>query len=271
MKFQKYWCQSSRMYADAKPHAGYEILAGWCGGGKLENLALTKSRLAGTSETSPWWIYSSNVDGLFGHFPCFSNTVCEIHGNATKFRCSHAMGYCDGVQRCGEKWKPWHNEVESSNSSKECVSSTYAINSLCERKGLKCPHCSLPLRPNVLMFHDTDTNVLSTISKSREKYQEWEAFLEDEILINDANVVILELGAGKNVPAVRDESEEVFRDSVHRLNNSRAKGCKGCVTFIRINPNDAGFDEVDAQNTLSIYENAEKALRMIDQILTCSI
>jgi hypothetical protein len=77
--------------------------------------------------------------------------------------------------------------------------------------------------------------------------------------------VILELGAGLNVPAVRNETEEVLRDTLERLTASNSNGN---ITCIRVNPKDAGFSPQDeSHQCISIYQRAEKALLMIDHIL----
>jgi len=118
------------------------------------------------------------------------------------------------------------------------------------------------------MFHDNDKNILQQINRSREQYQKWEAVVEEEIL-KGKHLVILELGAGLNVPAVRNESEEVLYDCLDRLKLS--KDGTGSVCCIRVNPKDAHFSRSNVMvgnlqtSTVSIYENAEKALILIDR------
>ena len=89
-----------------------------------------------------------------------------------------------------------------------------------------CTYCNQPMRPNVLMFHDTDDNVLRGINSQRERYQVWEAFVEEEVAKNNMNLVILELGCGTKVPAVREESEAVF-EQVQGLGDSCSEFRKG--------------------------------------------
>jgi len=250
-EFQRYWSQTSQKYAETKPHEGYDILGSWCGGGKLKNI-------------NSWWIYSSNVDGHFGLYDCFSDTICEIHGKATEFRCSHGIGVgANGESRYG--WSEWNAKVNSSHITRACRELTFpdSAEALDVDKKIICKHCGVPVRPNILMFNDTDANILRPISKQRERYQEWEAKMEDEVQ-NGKKLVIIEIGAGAAVTAVRDEGEEVFKDCTERLRKNESDGE---VTFIRINPKDFSFHYSQSEGFIPIKYNALRALRMIDQML----
>ena len=113
------------------------------------------------------------------------------------------------------------------------------------------------------MFHDTDDNVLKEINCQRERYQEWEAFVEDKVA-TQGNLVILEIGCGTKVPAVRQESEDVFLDSAKKIQSQ--KGSEGSVCLIRINPKDAEIklDGGDKLDTISISSTAADAIQKID-------
>ena len=105
--------------------------------------------------------------------------------------------------------------------------------------------------------------------------------MEDDVVLNGKNLVILELGCGKNVPAVREEGEEVLRDIIERTEkvmscqNGRRNEQKksGNVTMVRINPKDAEAElNVDGEpnlspHTISIFEPAERALCMVDNLI----
>ena len=122
------------------------------------------------------------------------------------------------------------------------------------------------MRPNVLMFHDTDDNVLRGINIQRERYQAWEALIEEEVATNNMNLVILELGCGTKVPAVREESEEVLLDTAKKIKSH--KGSRGSVCLIRINPKDADIaSDGDGLDTISITSTAANALQKIDSLL----
>ena len=73
------------------------------------------------------------------------------------------------------------------------------------------------MRPNVLMFHDTDENVLNAINIKRERYQTWERLVEEQVVGNGQKLVILELGCGVNVTDVREESVNVLLDSAKKV------------------------------------------------------
>ena len=114
------------------------------------------------------------------------------------------------------------------------------------------------------MFHDTDDNVLNPINIQRERYQAWEASVEEKVAVNNEKLVILELGCGVKVPAVRQESEEVLRDTAEKIKTT--KGSKGSICLIRVNPKDAAIDIEggDSLDTISISSTAASALQRID-------
>jgi len=127
-----------------------------------------------------------------------------------------------------------------------------------------CDRCNQPMRPNVLMFHDTDENVLKTISIQRERYQTWEGLIEEEVASQSRKLVILEMGCGIKVPAVRQESEEVLSDCANKIKSKPTSG--GSVCLIRINPKDAKIEMSDGDlfETIPIASTAETALCKID-------
>jgi NAD-dependent SIR2 family protein deacetylase len=245
------------------------------------------------------------------------NNVCEIHGCAGEFRCSCGMGYFDreGFSRMGDFWARWNEGVEAIRPSSLCKVRTETIEELAKRhlqqsakssnntingssssstaetnrNKNRLPPCndceSLPLRPNVLLFNDTDENVLAPIQGHRNRYQEWEAKVESSVCDpnttndNGINFVLVELGCGTNVPAVRNESEEVLADTLDGLLYSseptsssnreiNSEKSKGSVTLIRINPKDAGVDDQRLlPHVVSLYETSLRALENIDKAL----
>eukprot|EP00978_Attheya_sp_CCMP212_P013195 scaffold33114_cov55-Attheya_sp.AAC.2 len=280
-RFQEYWLNFAHTYASTDPHHGYSILEKWCGGSKLKKLQPELGISTQQSEDekslmtplSPWWIYSSNVDGHFRRHSCFRECICEIHGYAGEFRCAAGTGRTvDGKARQGELWDAWNNQHDP--MVEKCTSSVISIDpEQVDSTSLACKNCGSPTRPNVLLFHDTDQNVLRDIQLKRDSYQKWEAMVEDGVANHGRRLVILELGCGTNVPAVREEGEEVLADCLGHLKGNMSGGNKeGNVTLIRINPKDAESpaDSQMAANTISIYETAERALLNIDQWLNAA-
>jgi len=257
-RFQSFWRSFSSAYSEAEPHSGYQILDRWMQG-KLPNLCPS-----GTM--SSCWVYSSNVDGHFRGYSSFADCLCEIHGFGCQWRCAEAIGRDQGSNRKGEIWEGWNaNRL----SHEFCSSATFSIDKEAASEGIACEHCGRPARPNVLLFHDTDENILRDIVWQRRRYQDWEAKVEDEVVNNGKALVILELGCGLNVPAVREESEEVFSDCLERIHASDLAS-SGSVALVRINPRDATISsQHNSQkgNSIPIYARAEEALNAIDALL----
>eukprot|EP01082_Thalassiosira_pseudonana_P004771 g4287.t1 g4287 contig15:720441-725473(+) len=205
-RFQRFWMNFTKSYLATSPHSGYSLLDQWCGGGRLPYLKREDTYC------KAWWVYSSNVDGHFRRFSSFGESVCEIHGVADEFRCACSIGYAEGHPRLGKEWETWNAASSSLDECKHTVlkmNNDYLVNS---EELFLCRHCNRPMRPNVLMFHDTDDNVLRDIAIQRERYQAWESRVEEAVFGANRSLVILELGCGVNVPAVRHESEEVLMD-----------------------------------------------------------
>jgi NAD-dependent SIR2 family protein deacetylase len=92
----------------------------------------------------------------------------------------------------------------------------------------KCPHCQSALRPRVVMFGDTDEELLSAKAAEAEEYQAWEAAMEMALVADvSSSLVVLEIGCGERVPSVRDECEAVVRDTLRQ---------GGRALLVRINP-----------------------------------
>jgi len=86
----------------------------------------------------------------------------------------------------------------------------------------RCPNCGGPARPAILMFFDEEW--LDSAAQSR-RYDAWQRAVKRVARETPLKVVILEVGAGDNVPTVRQETEHAFDD---------AKGVE--TTLIRVNP-----------------------------------
>jgi NAD-dependent SIR2 family protein deacetylase len=256
--FQQYWLRFTRSYLESLPHVGYELLDQWCKGGRLRNLNRKSNNLSG------WWVYTSNVDGFFHRFHSFADSLCEIHGSGLTYRCACGIGYANGESRFGQEWQQWNKKMHSKDECKQTtveMSLELLTNITNSDQVFLCSHCQCPMRPNVLMFNDNDVNVLDPINIERERYQTWESAVEDNISLNDQKLVILELGCGVAVPAVRQESMDVLNDCAKKI---RSTG-HSSLCMIRINPKDAKIDNNDDTfEAISVISTAASALKQID-------
>lgn len=73
-----------------------------------------------------------------------------------------------------------------------------------------CPHCNAAARPAILMFGDCGWQ---DFDEQEERWERWRLAVKEEIKSRSGQVrvVILELGAGCNVPTVRCTSEDKLR------------------------------------------------------------
>lgn len=98
-----------------------------------------------------------------------------------------------------------------------------------------CPRCQGPARPAILMFGDSDW--LDSAAQCR-RYDAWQRAVEALAKERPLKLVILEIGAGDNVPTVRRETEHLFEDADLQ------------TTLIRVNPEFplADSDPLDHRN-----------------------
>jgi len=124
----------------------------------------------------------------------------------------------------------------------------------------KCLHCGEVARPNILMFGDW-----GWLEQRYEKQEDaYRKFRKQTKNAEDAKVVMIEIGAGKGVPTVRHESENLlsraFKSKTHQAE----------TTLIRINMEDEDvpeeFVEACGQNScVSLKMGGLAALKEIKQ------
>jgi len=131
-------------------------------------------RWAGRMEQGAF-VYTSNVDGQFQKSGFDSEQVVECHGSLHWMQC---MDGCDDSIWPAEGWVP---EVDATRCR--------LLSPL-----PRCPACGALARPNVLMFDDGEWLQERTYHQ-RQGLTRWLETL--------ANPVVVELGAGTAVPAVR--------------------------------------------------------------------
>ena len=236
----EYWGAFGKMYEEAEGHEGYGVLREWLGGQSSGTSLRRLPHLLGS------FCYTSNVDGLMPRLvPAKS---CEIHGRAQEWVCAAWMGRDEGgEEKIG--WSEFNKKVRGAGGGR---------GGKCEGKagvqGETC--CGVLMRPKVLMFNDSDVGVLAGIEKEREVYQEWEGMVEDEVCgLKERTLVIVEIGCGVDVPAVRIESLEVARDIWEKGGGER-------VHVVRINVKDEEYVEgVDLEVKREVVEESLVGLK----------
>ena len=174
-------------------------------------------------EKIPMFIFTSNVDGHFQKTGFQENQIMECHGSLMHFQC---------IEECGQPIWPigpdLHLQINTDNLlAKEPLPS--------------CPQCGSLARPNILMFSDFAWNSTRTYAQ-RQRFEIWiEKF-------KNKNLLIIELGAGTNIPTVRLTCEEVYQSTGNQ--------------FIRVNPRES---KCELQNTLSLPIGAKDAIKAISR------
>jgi NAD-dependent SIR2 family protein deacetylase len=140
------------------------------------------------------FVYTSNVDGQFQKAGFSESQVKECHGSIHWLQC---------LDPCSEML--WPANIEPVVDEETC-----RLTSPLPR----CPQCKDLARPNIMMFHDWGWHEERTRAQGR-RYVPWRS--------NITNLVIVEMGAGVDIPSVRLFSEDESRFG----------------TLIRINPREA--------------------------------
>jgi NAD-dependent SIR2 family protein deacetylase len=167
------------------------------------------------------FVYTSNVDGHFHRGGFDHERIVEVHGTITAMQC---LEYCGAAVFASEPY-----EVVIDEQTMRAVPPLPA-----------CPKCGGLARPNILMFGDSGWDS----SHSDAQHGRLNAWLRT---LGQANVVIIEMGAGLAVPTIRIMSE----DFAERPN----------TTLIRVNPR----EPEGPPGLLALPMGALTALRAIDE------
>ena len=168
------------------------------------NILLNKFK----EEKIPMFVFTSNVDSHFQKTGFEENQIMECHGSLMHFQC---------IEECGQPIWP---------ISPDLLLQINPDNLLAKEPLPSCPQCGSLARPNILMFSDFAWNSTRTYGQ-RQRFEKWiEKF-------KNKNLLIIELGAGTNIPTVRLTCEEVYQSAGNH--------------FIRVNP---GESECGLKNTL---------------------
>jgi NAD-dependent SIR2 family protein deacetylase len=164
------------------------------------------------------FVFTSNVDGQFQRAGFDDGRLVECHGSIHHLQCSLP---CSGAIWPADALRPRIDPAD-------CLM----------RPPLPaCPHCGALARPNVLMFNDG--NWLD--GRTDAQYERLGAWLRQA-----RRLVVIELGAGTDVPSVR------------RMCESQG------APLVRINPREP---QVPSANDIGIAMGALDALRRLHQVL----
>ncbi len=169
------------------------------------------------------FVFTSNVDGHFQKAGFDVAQVNEHHGSINHLQC---------VENCGQEiWPAMNFEVEVDEITLRAASPLPS-----------CPACGQLARPNILMFGDWCWDS-SRSDNQKIRHDKWLRKQEE------GKMILIEIGAGMDIPSVRYQCEAVLLDKRGKL--------------IRINIRDS---EVPAGN-ISLPIGGLEALRQIDAIL----
>lgn len=172
-----------------------------------------------------YFVFTSNVDGHFQKARFDPLRIDECHGSIHHMQC---LGPCsDSI------WSATGFEPTVDTASCELRSRLPA-----------CPHCGGIARPNILMFDDWHWSNARR-EQQAVRYQNW--------LQQVRRPVVIEIGAGLNIPTVRHFAHQIVRQHNGSL--------------IRINPHEPHVGRMPA---IGIAGGALQILTLIDDMLGTS-
>ena len=125
------------------------------------------------------FVFTSNVDGHFQKSGFPDNRIAECHGSIHTLQCTKACST--------NLWSA--DDLAPEIDEEQCL----LISSL-----PRCPKCGSVARPNILMFNDWDW-IETNAKRQRMRFEAW--------LLSVERLVVVELGAGRSIPTVRNTSE----------------------------------------------------------------
>ncbi len=141
-----------------------------------------------------WFVVTSNVDGQFQKAGFDGESVLEVHGSIHFLQCT----------------KPCSEAIWENN---ETITVDFAT--MRARQVPKCLSCGATARPNILMFGDWSWISDRTAGQERR----FDEFITDH---RHHCLVVIEMGAGRAIPTIRNTSEQLGR--------------RHGATVVRINP-----------------------------------
>jgi len=187
-----FWGSCFNLYKTTRPHDGYHILKEWC--------AMNKDS----------YVYTSNVDGHFLAAGFNEQRICEVHGRVSKWISLTKDDEDITMLPDGHRFRVDETDMRLLGDEQDTESLRAA--------GVPVDKHGNMMRPAVLMFDDEPELLLKHLKVDQDKYQVWEAQMEEELVNNElSRLVILEIGCGQRVPCVRQESECVLDDVARRM------------------------------------------------------
>jgi NAD-dependent SIR2 family protein deacetylase len=257
--FYGFWGSCYNAYQQATPHEGYAILKQWC-----------DKKETNDSNNSPYFLYTSNVDGHLRRSGFSTSKIHEIHGSIDTWLVLDSS-LNEPISKSPRRiLLPPDFRFSVCQESLELDHATL-VSQLGEvSPGGTLPPTSPSYRPSVLMFDDgIETHDAMGLRESSDRYQAWEEWMESEMASrSSAKLVVLEVGCGVRVPSVRQECYDIVHDTASRCLNKTEKRC----THIRINPEEFAIDPPMGEfqfviETISIQGGALSTLRLMDEAL----
>eukprot|EP00121_Abeoforma_whisleri_P006015 Awhi_evm2s5460 len=277
--FYGFWGSCFNEYRAKAPHFGYNIIKSWRDKYFSSKLSSPTASMLGENipHHSNFFAITSNVDAHLKKVGFSKDEVFEIHGNSEEWQCSN--GICAGRHQLENINLPADYEfkikqrraykLESSTNKDKCNNINMEVNNNNKHDNRPlCPFCGKALRPKIMMF--CDEHYVSNI-EPEDNFDHWQENIkqhysnegsstrvteETEKEIKKTKLVILEIGAGIRVPAIRARSSQCCR----RFESTFDK-----TTMIRI-----GFEKLEQylykeiDNVILIEDGALSALEKID-------
>lgn len=126
----------------------------------------------------------------------------------------------------------------------------------------RCPDCGKWARPSILMFNSDDTKLWVRKQAAEDNWNAWDAALTTVLRRSQGKVVIIEVGAGVNVPSLRFHSERLLKRILENHRNAPAP------VLIRINPDHPEAEETKLRPyVVSISSRGLDALKKLESAL----
>lgn len=284
--FYGFWGASFNNYRRAVPHLGYDILRKWkdtiCFG--RDSPTARKLRLL-SARAGPSFVYTSNIDGFALRSGLASEEqVFEYHGDTETWQCSGPC--CKKLFRAPKDYvfdvdpdtmmglpKPadyvppldaLDDNRYQSTLDPSCFQSPLYTQQAFSGPFPHCPDCGKHARPSILMFNSNDTTLWVRRQSSEDNWNSYREALTGALRQAPGKVVIVEIGAGVNVPSLRFQSERMLSTIVKEHRSCPAP------TLIRINPDHPELQDAklgQQAEFIGIQMRALPALQAIDEIV----